>query len=121
MPSIGFDGREHDARDEVAYRRNLILFFLFADLAYWAIVLNLLSSAPLYAQVMSPFPYVYGGADIVVFGLIIANFPFLAVLAAIYFLKLPEREFTSWLFWILIARGLSSVAAYLVQSVLISL
>jgi len=43
MPSIGFDGREHDARDDFAYRRNLILLFFFADLIYWAIALNLLS------------------------------------------------------------------------------
>jgi len=120
MPSIGFDGREHDARDDIAYRRNLILLFFFADLIYWAIALNLLSPQ-LYAQVMSPFPYAYGGPDIVVSGLIIANVPFAAVLAAIHILKIPEREVASWFVWILIAKGLGSVTALLVQSVLITL
>jgi hypothetical protein len=120
MPSIRFDGRARDARDDFAYRRNLILLFFFADIVYWAIVLNFLSPQ-LYAQVMSPFPFAYGGPDVVVSGLIIANVPFVTVLAAIYLLKIPEREIASWFMWILIAKVLGSVTAFLVQFVLITL
>src|SRR5262249_27562650 len=93
MPSIGFDGREHGARDEFARQKKVILISFAAIVIYWAALLQTVSPA-LYAQMASPFPYAFGGPEIVI-SVMLANLPFVGILAAVYFLGLAESTLLS--------------------------
>jgi hypothetical protein len=112
VDNVGFDGKDHNARDPFAYHRNLVLIFFFADTLYWIALLLLVPS--LFAEATVPFPIFYGPPTVLALGAVVGNLPFVAALAALYFLKVPERSVPSWFIWTVIVKMIGSVSGFIV-------